>query len=445
MPHLDDDIDNLFQRAAENYPLQSGKGDWESIAERIADKTNPPTPLVSPKNKKNKKYIAICLLLCFLSFSWILFYNSRPAIKSEANEKNKVARATDSRSDNNGIKNIDGNSSNKLKNVSTSTTKDKSNPGKRRKIAYSVNASTNTITGGAQASFYSKTTTESAVEKKLKDIVARDSSNNFDNYFSATGLLKEKQVKNPGSKIEAVVEAAITPNQDSMISKLRKNSKEPDNTAIPEPGKKAAVTIALRGRSGVYAGFVVASDFSKVNSGSFNNTGVDAGIILGFNVNEKLSFETGLSVNKKNYSSEGRNFKMDKVGSTMPSGMIINNLNSESSLLEIPAKVKYNFSGKRNSNLFIAAGVSAYIITKEKNRYNVTMNGNQEKMTGVYEKNNYKIPAVYIMSIGYEHIVSRSFVLRAEPFLKIPLQGIGVGSLPVTSAGLQVGIISHLK
>ena len=231
-------------------------------------------------------------------------------------------------------------------------------------------------------------------------LVARDSSNNFDNYFSATGLLKETQVKNPGSKIEAVVEAEITPNQESMISKLRKKSKETDNTASPEPGKKAAVTIALRGRSGVYAGFVVASDFSKVNSGSFNNTGVDAGIILGFNVNEKLSFETGLTVNKKNYSSEGRNFKMDKVGSTMPSGMIINNLNSESSLLEIPAKVKYNFSGKRNSNLFIAAGVSAYIITKEKNRYNVTMNGNQEKMTGVYEKNNYKIPAVYIMSIG---------------------------------------------
>ena len=34
-------MDDLFQRAAENYPLQSGKGDWENIAKRIADESKP--------------------------------------------------------------------------------------------------------------------------------------------------------------------------------------------------------------------------------------------------------------------------------------------------------------------------------------------------------------------------------------------------------------------
>ncbi len=37
MQHLGNDMDDLFQRAAENYPLEQGAGDWEGIAKRIAD------------------------------------------------------------------------------------------------------------------------------------------------------------------------------------------------------------------------------------------------------------------------------------------------------------------------------------------------------------------------------------------------------------------------
>ncbi len=129
----------------------------------------------------------------------------------------------------------------------------------------------------------------------------------------------------------------------------------------------------------------------------------------------------------------------------MPSGMIINNLKSNSSVIEIPLKVRYDFMSKNNSDLFVTGGVSSYIITKEKNIYNVTLNGNQEKLGEVYKKNNYGLPAVANVSIGYEHSVSKNLNVRIETFLKIPLQGMGVGSLPVTSAGLQIGITGRLK
>ena len=69
----------------------------------------------------------------------------------------------------------------------------------------------------------------------------------------------------------------------------------------------------------------------------------------------------------------------------------------------------------------------------------------QEKVLGVYEKNSYGLPAVANVSVGYEHKISKTFDIRIEPFLKIPLQGIGVGNLRVTSAGLQIGITGRLK
>ena len=84
-------------------------------------------------------------------------------------------------------------------------------------------------------------------------------------------------------------------------------------------------------------------------------------------------------------------------------------------------------------------------MTKEKNLYNTSVNGNPEKFNGVYYKNNYRFPADATMSAGYEHSVSGYLDFKIEPFLKIPLQGVGVGSLPVTSTGLQVGITRRLK
>ena len=129
----------------------------------------------------------------------------------------------------------------------------------------------------------------------------------------------------------------------------------------------------------------------------------------------------------------------------MPSGMIINNLKSNCSVIEIPLKAKYDFISKTNFDLFVSGGVSSYIITKEKNVYNVTLNGSQEKLLGVYKKNNYGLPAVANISIGYEHSISKNLNIRIEPYLKIPLQGMGVGSLHVTSAGLQLGITGWFK
>ena len=150
-------------------------------------------------------------------------------------------------------------------------------------------------------------------------------------------------------------------------------------------------------------------------------------------------------LNKKNYSSDGSNFDMKNLGSTMPAGMTINSLQGQSSLIEIPLKGKYDIINKRNSDFFITCGVSSYIMTKEENMYDADFNGNNEKFKGVYDKMNYKIPANINISVGYEHTISRYLDFRVEPFLKIPVQGIGVGSLPVTSAGLQVGIIRRLK
>jgi len=44
------------------------------------------------------------------------------------------------------------------------------------------------------------------------------------------------------------------------------------------------------------------------------------------------------------------------------------------------------------------------------------------------------------LSAGYERALSKSWSIQAEPFVKIPLSGVGFGSMDMSSYGILLGI-----
>ena len=86
MQHIEDDMDELFQKAAENYPLKNGKGDWESVAKKLEVEDDPKEVIVPLKTKKNKKGIVIILFLFMLLAGSLMFY-----IFTQNASSNKVA------------------------------------------------------------------------------------------------------------------------------------------------------------------------------------------------------------------------------------------------------------------------------------------------------------------------------------------------------------------
>jgi hypothetical protein len=61
----------------------------------------------------------------------------------------------------------------------------------------------------------------------------------------------------------------------------------------------------------------------------------------------------------------------------------------------------------------------------------------------------YKTPYHYLfsivdLSIGYEQKLGKIGNLRIEPYLRIPLSGIGTGDLSILSAGLNLGITRRI-
>jgi hypothetical protein len=67
-------------------------------------------------------------------------------------------------------------------------------------------------------------------------------------------------------------------------------------------------------------------------------------------------------------------------------------------------------------------------------------NGNPEMLKGVYTNNKNYFAATVDIAAGYEQNIKGKFFLRMEPYIQIPIKHVGVGDLPVTSAGLHIGI-----
>src|SRR5689334_1268355 len=59
MQYVNDDMDELFRRAAENYPLDTGSGDWSKVAKALQD----PEENKSPQKNGKGRFLWLLLLL----------------------------------------------------------------------------------------------------------------------------------------------------------------------------------------------------------------------------------------------------------------------------------------------------------------------------------------------------------------------------------------------
>ncbi|MEO6490956.1 MAG: hypothetical protein ABIO04_13525, partial [Ferruginibacter sp.] len=61
-----------------------------------------------------------------------------------------------------------------------------------------------------------------------------------------------------------------------------------------------------------------------------------------------------------------------------------------------------------------------------------------------YHEKSTSLAAVINLSAGYTYKLGKILDLRVEPYVKLPLNKIGTGNLPIESAGVIVGISKAL-
>ena len=266
--------------------------------------------------------------------------------------------------------------------------------------------------------------------KEVIPVAPKKKSHRKTNYKSTTEVGTTDLTTNTALTIEAP-DLTYNTEKAATANKIASTAVEPVNKASEA---------AISRRPSMYWGIVFGPAINQVKNQRLQKPGFDIGIVAGIPIFKGRAFvETGLLYTQKNYYSDGRYFNMDKMG-PMP-GMEIMSLEGSSRLFEVPVTLRYQVLQKNRSGFFLSAGVSSYLMTSEENSYDAMMNGAPEKMLGSYKEKSRYMAVMANIGAEYNYSIGNRTSLRIEPYLQIPLKGIGMGSMPVMTTGLHIGLM----
>ncbi len=179
-----------------------------------------------------------------------------------------------------------------------------------------------------------------------------------------------------------------------------------------------------------------------VSAASLDNIGTFEMILgagIGYRFGKRWQVRTGFFTAKKVYGAKPAEYN--------PSGMFWNyypyleDISADCKVNEIPVIVNYTLSQNQKQAWFASAGLSSYFMKRETYIYH------SKSPSGTYWDKTYTVSGEnkhYLSSLrisaGYQKTINKTVSLSAEPYLNLPLSGVGYGKVKLTSAGFLFSV-----
>ena len=203
--------------------------------------------------------------------------------------------------------------------------------------------------------------------------------------------------------------------------------------------KKSQSSGSLSFKNGLELGAVMTPDMSTVEFTHSDKVGFSFGLQIGYRLSQRWSLNTGVLYTKKNYTSQGKDFNP-------PKGSWLDNVNLDivegnCYMFDIPINIRYDLNQNNKQRFFVNTGLSTYIMKKEDYHYYYQYTngspGYRHRSSSSTERHWLGIVNI---SAGFEKNINKKFSVQAEPYLKIPLQGIGYGNMHLNSYGMYFSL-----
>ena len=424
----DEEIDKLIQDAAsQHHPPYDDKA-WERM-EALLDKH-------LPQKKDRRKYIFFLLLFLLLG-GGIFFVTQK---KSDQNKTSIASKINEIKPSNTAAPD--------LPNTNTVAANNKTInhpllPNKKSKITINyTDEGLEKITENKINSYIQKSRTAIKVKKPAPSaldvdkpaIQKQENSINADkeNTTPATEIstpddLVINQGKETGVTKQDAVAAKIDTlkiNTEAAINKTVKNTDTALSTKKKKGSKNFADKFAITISAGADVSYIAVNNAGKLKT--FYGAGVK------YTIAKRFKVSAGLYIFKKIYSATPAQYKFS--GYVNPA---LVKINADCKIYEIPLTIYYNFKQKKNHNWFTGIGFSSYLMKKETYNYQYKNPAGQSwNYVHTYNNKNNNYFSVLTLSGGYQYKLSNRFNLIAEPYLKLPLSGIGEGKVKLNSTGI---------
>lgn len=386
MSYINENIDEFFQNAAEDYPLKTNVADWEAFSQQL--------PHIEDKRRNN------IFLYRFMAAVIAGFLLLTPALRlNNSIEKNFVAK------------------NDLTLNSTTAVIK-----GHHNENLVTDNKESNRQTG------ISFTTIEETAET-----ISTESQ-----FIPRLSIIDADAVKiTDGNFVPNMIDESIDLKQPSNIIPADTYNEKNEATATTTP-----LQLKLQRPKRFYLGATLAPEISSVKHQSVTKPGFTGGFLAGYKVTDKLQVEIGMVLSHKYYYTKG---KYAPPNTIRRGEQPVDNVNAFTSVTEIPLTVQYNFRNNGQSRTFVSAGTVSSLVHKDQYNFDYTKNG--EERTGLrrYNKSSDNLFTNLQVSAGYETKLGNIGNIRIEPYYRLPLNGIGSANLPVTSAGINFGFTRFIK
>lgn len=188
-----------------------------------------------------------------------------------------------------------------------------------------------------------------------------------------------------------------------------------------------------------YVALVGAPDVSTVRFFSIEKPMANVGVVLEYRLTSRLRVSTGLLRSTKQYVARRADYDFGAYAANI-THRYFDDVDGSCTVLDVPLNLRYDLLTRPQYRLYGSAGLSSFFMQREQYSYAYTENYRPGYWQGEYVNVNRHYLSVLNLSAGYERALSARWSLQAEPYLKLPLAGIGNGKLRLTSAGVFLGV-----
>ena len=447
----DTDIDDLFRRASDKYPLRTDSADWDKMAAAL-DKDLTPAGFEGTGADDKRRKRRFFWLLLFLPLGGAGYYTWVHAGHGSSHPAMAVVAAPGNRQSSSGPENISQKTGQGDPVAATSIEIGESGADGQQKTGSKGTQGEHTGAGKRPAGGNGPDGTAVGAGGRKRPAGGAAGEKRF----ASSSLGGNRQTDEFADGKMFASTSGATPTyiatqpfslkwaEDMQRARIANDYRlSVDVTAPPATRNTDTVVKPKKSKTSyLYAGIIGAPDISTVKMQSVKGVGTTFGILFGYAFDSRWSIETGAYVDRKKYYSDGEYF--DKKALDLYPGQTLLNVDGTCYMWEIPLNVRYTFNPAAKTKWFATTGFSTYLMSKENYTYAYKRYG----WTGQGVLNNTK-PSQYPFSIvnlsaGFEQRLGRVGNLRVEPYVRLPLGGIGTGKLPIMSTGVNIGITRRL-
>lgn len=238
------------------------------------------------------------------------------------------------------------------------------------------------------------------------------------------GILKATISNEPSVAIQ---ESAAPMDEDAVVS----------IAAIVEPTTSATTQSKpiFKARSPFVFSIIAAPDISSSPANLSSKVSTNIGLLGTYFITKKISISTGAVYGRKLYDYGG--ISLPAYGNPGKKWEV----DADCKVLDIPLNLNYQLFNNKNNSITVNTGLSSYFMLNERYKY-INNDGINEAKVSVFEivNQNQHVFGVANLSLSFNHQITNKLNIGVQPFVKIPLTGLGYQNSKLRSTGVAFSL-----